>query len=88
MTPTSKGSRAAFAQSSARAKPTPMEALRDRMEADLKIGTYSPSTRKIYLLYARLLASPLRIYRDGGRTTSQSTVTRTGDSTKSHHSIG
>ena len=26
------------------------------MEADLKIGCYSPSTRKIYLLYARLEA--------------------------------
>ena len=33
-----------------------METLRDRMEADLKIGGYSPSTRKIYLLYARLFA--------------------------------
>ena len=33
-----------------------METLRDRMEADLKIGCYSPSTRKIYLLYARLFA--------------------------------
>ena len=30
-----------------------METLRDRMEADLKIGCYSPGTRKIYLLYAR-----------------------------------
>ncbi len=33
-----------------------MESLRDRMEADLKIGEYSPRTRKIYLLYARLFA--------------------------------
>ncbi len=33
-----------------------MGQLRDRMEADLKIGGYSPSTRKIYLLYARLFA--------------------------------
>ena len=33
-----------------------METLRDRMEADLKIGCYSPSTRKICLLNARLLA--------------------------------
>jgi site-specific recombinase XerD len=33
-----------------------METLRDRMEADLKIGGYSPCTRKIYLLYARLFA--------------------------------
>ncbi|MBL8841998.1 MAG: site-specific integrase [Planctomycetes bacterium] len=30
-----------------------MGALRDRMEMDLKIGGYSPATRKIYLLYAR-----------------------------------
>ncbi|MCP3996256.1 MAG: hypothetical protein GY722_14525 [bacterium] len=30
--------------------------LRDQMEADLKIGGYSASTRKIYLLYARLFA--------------------------------
>jgi integrase/recombinase XerD len=33
-----------------------MESLRERMEADLKIGGYSASTRKIYLLYARLFA--------------------------------
>ena len=33
-----------------------METLRDRMEADLKIGCYSPITRRIYLLYARLFA--------------------------------
>ena len=33
-----------------------METLRDRMEVDLKIGCYSPSTRRIYLLYARLFA--------------------------------
>lgn len=31
-----------------------MGQLRDRMEADLKLGGYSPSTQKIYLLYARL----------------------------------
>lgn len=31
-----------------------MGQLRDRMEADLKLAGYSPSTRKIYLLYARL----------------------------------
>lgn len=30
-----------------------MGQLRDRMETDLKLGGYSPSTRKIYLLYAR-----------------------------------
>lgn len=30
-----------------------MGQLRDRMEADLKLAGYSPSTRKIYLLYAR-----------------------------------
>lgn len=33
-----------------------MESLRDRMETDLKIGEYSPITRRIYLLYARLFA--------------------------------
>ena len=33
-----------------------MGQLHDRMEADLKIGGYSPSTRKIYLLYARKFA--------------------------------
>ena len=33
-----------------------MGQLRDRMETDLKLGGYSPSTRKIYLLYARLFA--------------------------------
>jgi len=33
-----------------------MGQLRDRMEVDLKLGGYSPSTRKIYLLYARLFA--------------------------------
>ena len=33
-----------------------LETLRDRMVSDLKIGGYSPSTRKIYLLYARLFA--------------------------------
>ncbi len=31
---------------SKRERRTPMETLRDRMEADLKIGGYSPSTRK------------------------------------------
>lgn len=31
-----------------------MGQLRDRMEADLKLAGYSPATRKIYLLYARL----------------------------------
>jgi len=34
-----------------------MGQLRDRMEADLKIGVYSPSTQKIYLLYARQFAA-------------------------------
>lgn len=33
-----------------------MGQLRDRMEADLKLAGYSPATRKIYLLYARLFA--------------------------------
>lgn len=33
-----------------------MGQLRDRMETDLKLAGYSPSTRKIYLLYARLFA--------------------------------
>jgi len=33
-----------------------MGQLRDRMEADLKIGGYSPSTRRIYLLYSRKFA--------------------------------
>ena len=33
-----------------------MGELRDTMEADLKIAGYSPSTRKIYLLYARQFA--------------------------------
>jgi integrase/recombinase XerD len=33
-----------------------MGQLRDRMEEDLKLGGYSPSTRKIYLLYARQFA--------------------------------
>lgn len=31
-----------------------MGQLRDRMEADLRLAGYSPSTRKIYLLYAKL----------------------------------
>ena len=31
-----------------------MGQIRERMEADLKLAGYSPSTRKIYLLYARL----------------------------------
>ncbi len=34
-----------------------MGQLRDRMEADLKIGGYSPSTRKVYLIYARKFAA-------------------------------
>ena len=33
-----------------------MGQLRDRMEADLRLRGYSPSTRKIYLLYARQFA--------------------------------
>lgn len=33
-----------------------MGQLRDRMEEDLKLGGYSPMTRKIYLCYARLYA--------------------------------
>ncbi len=33
-----------------------MGQLRDRMETDLKLGGYSPSTEKIYVLYARLFA--------------------------------
>jgi site-specific recombinase XerD len=33
-----------------------MGQLHDRMEADLKLAGYSPSTRKIYLLYARRFA--------------------------------
>ena len=42
-----------------------METLRDRMEADLKIGGYSPSTRKIYLLRKRFGRRP-----DANRTAS------------------
>ncbi|MHC4213415.1 MAG: tyrosine-type recombinase/integrase [Planctomycetota bacterium] len=34
-----------------------MGQLRDRMQADLKIGGYSPSTQKVYLLYARQFAA-------------------------------
>jgi len=34
-----------------------MGQLHDRMEADLKLAGYSPSTRKIYLLYARRFAA-------------------------------
>ena len=34
-----------------------MGQLRDQMEADLKIGGYSPNTQKIYLLYARKFAA-------------------------------
>lgn len=34
-----------------------MGQLRDRMEADLKIGGYSPNTQKVYLLYARKFAA-------------------------------
>lgn len=46
-----------------------MGELRDRMEADLKIGGYSPSTSKIYLMYAGHLArfhrrSPLELGRE------------------------
>ena len=37
-----------------------MGQLRDQMEADLKIGGYSPITRKIYLLYARQFAAHFR----------------------------
>ena len=33
-----------------------MGQLRDRMEVDLRLGGYSPSTQKIYLLYAKLFA--------------------------------
>ena len=33
-----------------------MGQLRQRIEADLKLAGYSPSTKKIYLLYARLFA--------------------------------
>lgn len=33
-----------------------MGQLHDRMEADLKLGGYSPGTRKIYLMYARQFA--------------------------------
>lgn len=33
-----------------------MGQLRDRMQVDLKLAGYSPSTQKIYLLYARLFA--------------------------------
>jgi len=34
-----------------------MGQLRNRMQADLKIGGYSPSTQKVYLLYARQFAA-------------------------------
>jgi integrase/recombinase XerD len=34
-----------------------MERLRDRMDVDLKLAGYSPSTQKIYLLYARRFAN-------------------------------
>ena len=34
-----------------------MGQLHDRMETDLKLAGYSPSTRKIYLLYARRFAA-------------------------------
>lgn len=37
-----------------------MGQLRDRMEADLKLGGYSRSTRKVYLLYARQFAEHYR----------------------------
>jgi len=33
-----------------------MGQFRERMEADLKLAGYSPSTKKIYVLYARLFA--------------------------------
>ena len=33
-----------------------MRTIHERMEVDLKLGGYSPCTRKIYLLYARLFA--------------------------------
>ncbi len=33
-----------------------MGQLCDRMQEDLKLGGYSPSTRRIYLLYARMFA--------------------------------
>src|SRR5437867_4811233 len=33
-----------------------MRPIHERMEVDLKLGGYSPGTRKIYLLYARLFA--------------------------------
>ena len=33
-----------------------MGQLKDRMDADLRLGGYSPTTRRIYLLYARLYA--------------------------------
>jgi len=37
-----------------------MGKLHDRMEADLKIAGYSPSTRKVYLIYARKFAEHFR----------------------------
>lgn len=37
-----------------------MGQLQDRMEADLKIAGYSPSTRKIYLIYARKFVAHFR----------------------------
>ena len=33
-------------------KENAMGQLRDRMEADLKIGGYSPNTQRVYLYYA------------------------------------
>src|SRR5437867_8438785 len=33
-----------------------MRPIHERMEVDLKLGGYSPGTRKIYVLYARLFA--------------------------------
>lgn len=37
-----------------------MAELREKMEADLKIAGYNPSTRKIYLLHARLFSRAKR----------------------------
>ncbi len=37
-----------------------MGQLRDRMDADLRLAGYSPATRKIYLLYARLFVKHLK----------------------------
>lgn len=37
-----------------------MGQLRDRMDADLRLAGYSPSTRKVYILYARLFVKHFR----------------------------